>query len=146
MSTNAPAIEQHPDLAALRYRDHSGVTLVGQATAGLTFLTGLYLAISPWVTGFTGGSTLAANVAASNLVTGLALAVLALGYVTAPDRTRGLVFAAPLIGVWSILAPWAVSGGSPSDAMILNNVIVGAVAVLVGLGLTTTATRGLTHR
>jgi SPW repeat len=67
MATNAPAIEQHPDLAALRYRDLAGTTLVGQAAGGLTFRTGLYAAISPWVVGFNG----ATNLAASNLVTGL---------------------------------------------------------------------------
>src|SRR5882724_10851725 len=76
MSTNAPAIEQHPDITSLRYRDLAGTTLTGQATGGLTLLTGLYLAISPWVVGFNGQ----ANLAASNLVTGLALALLAFGF------------------------------------------------------------------
>ncbi len=129
MVTNAPGIEQHPDLAALRYRDLARTTLVGQATGGLTFLTGLYVAISPWVVGFDGVS----NLAASNLVTGLALAVLGLGFVSAADRTQGLTWLAPLVGVWTIIAPWAVTGPAPADSTIVNNVIVGAVGVLVGL-------------
>jgi hypothetical protein len=130
MTTNAPAIEQHPDIAGLRHREFANPTLVGQATAGLTVLTGLYVAISPWVVGFSG----TANLAASNLVTGLALAVLGLGFAAAADRTRGLTWLAPLVGVWTIIAPWAVEGPAPADSTILSNVIVGAVGVLVGLG------------
>ena len=137
MASNAPAIEQHPDIAALRRRGLAGPTLVGQAVGGLTFLTGLYLAISPWVVGFSGGG----NLAASNLVTGLALAVLGLGFATAADRTQGLTWLAPLVGVWTIIAPWAVTGPAPADSTILNNVIVGAVGVLVGLAALGSAMR-----
>ncbi|WP_443729310.1 SPW repeat protein [Sphaerisporangium perillae] len=56
----------------------------GQQVAGLTFLTGLYLAISPWVVGFNRFPTLTVN----NLIVGLALALLALGFGSATAGPR----------------------------------------------------------
>ncbi|WP_268895712.1 SPW repeat protein [Nocardia sp. CY41] len=47
--------------------------------------TGLYLAISPWVVGFDGLSTLTVN----NLVCGIALAMVALGFASVYGRTHG---------------------------------------------------------
>ncbi|MBF8186879.1 SPW repeat protein [Nonomuraea sp. K274] len=100
-----------------------------KAVAGLTFLTGLYLAMSPWVVGFNGFTTLAVT----DLIAGIALATLALGFAFAYGRTHGIVWITPLIGVWTIIAPWVVSGDVATTSTIWSNVVTGAVALLLGL-------------
>lgn len=127
MSTEAMRL--HPDLAELRAKyEAAAETPVAGVVAGLTFLVGLYLAISPWVVGFNGFTTLTGN----DLIVGIALAVLALGF--AHGRTHGITWVAPLLGVWTIIAPWIVSGGVATTATIWSNVVTGVVAVLLGLG------------
>jgi hypothetical protein len=60
--------------------------------------------------------------------------MLALGFASVYGRTHGIVWAAPLIGLWTILAPWVVSGNVATASTIWNNVVAGAIAVLLGLG------------
>ncbi|WP_460848069.1 SPW repeat protein [Phytohabitans suffuscus] len=102
---------------------------MAQAIEGLGFMAGLFLAISPWVLGFSDLPALAI----SNLVTGIALMVLALGFASAFERTHGVAWVAPLIGVWTILAPWLVEGPADTTTTIWNNVVVGGVCTLLGL-------------
>jgi hypothetical protein len=136
----APAIEQHPDIAALRARyDRAAETPTAQLVEGLTLLTGLYLAMSPWVVGFTDHGSLAA----SNLFSGVAVALLALGFASAYGRTHGIAWVTPVIGVWTILAPWLVSGPTADGSAVTSTVIAGALAVLLGLG---TLTMGMRRR
>ncbi|MGH3549229.1 MAG: SPW repeat protein [Pseudonocardiaceae bacterium] len=119
----------HPDIAELRAKyETAAQTPVAHAVNGLTFLAGLYLAISPWVIGFNRFPTLTVN----DLIVGVALAVLALGF-SSYDRTRGIAWAAPLIGVWTIIAPWVISGDVATTATVWSNVVAGVVAVLLGL-------------
>ena len=128
----APAIEQHPDIAALRDRyDRAAETPTAQLVEGLTLLTGLYLAMSPWVVGFTGDS---GSLTASNLFSGVAVALLALGFASAYGRTHGIAWVTPVIGAWTIVAPWLVSGPTVDNSAITSNVITGALVVLFGLG------------
>lgn len=96
----------------------------------MTFVAGLYLAISPWVVGFNEFRTLTAN----NLIVGIALAVLALGFASAYGRTHGITWVAPVLGGWTVIAPWVVNGGVATTATIVSNVVVGLIAVLLGLG------------
>jgi hypothetical protein len=129
MTMRTPSIEEHPDLATLGLRyEEAAETPTAQVVEGLTFLTGLYLAISPWVVGFTGHSSLTAN----NIFTGVALAVLALCFATMYGRSHRIAWVAPILSAWTILAPWLVSGPAPSVGAVVNNVIVG----LVGLACT----------
>ncbi|MGK8503217.1 SPW repeat protein [Nocardia asiatica] len=124
-------MSRHPDIVELREKyERASEAPDAQAVTGLLFLTGLYLAISPWVVGFNGFSTLTVN----NLICGIALAMLALGFASVYGRTHGIVWAAPLIGLWTILAPWIVSGDVDTASTIWNNVVTGALAVLLGLG------------
>ncbi|MFI5693772.1 SPW repeat protein [Kribbella sp. NPDC051586] len=125
------SMRMHPDIAELRAKyDAAAETSTAQAVDGLTFLTGLYLAISPWVVGFTGFTSLTGN----NLIVGIALALLAVGFASAYGRTHGMAWVAPLIGVWTIIAPWVVSGDVATTRTIWSNVVAGAIAVLLGLG------------
>ncbi|WP_345349834.1 SPW repeat protein [Actinoallomurus liliacearum] len=127
-----PGIEEHPDIAALRARyDRAAETTSAHMLDGLTFLSGLYLAISPWVVNFHGRtSTLTVN----NLITGIAVTLLALLFASAYGRTHGLAWVVPLIGLWTIVAPWVISGSRATTSTIINNVLTGALITLFGLG------------
>jgi hypothetical protein len=92
-------------------------------------MAGIYLAISPWVVGFSDLTTIAMN----NLITGIAVTVLALGFASAFGRTHRVVWVAPFIGAWTIITPWVVSGNVDTDTVIANNIVIGAVLVLLGL-------------
>ncbi len=123
-------MSRHPDIVELREKYERASEAPGaQAVTGLLFLTGLYIAISPWVVGFNGFSTLTGN----NLIVGIALAMLALGFASVYGRTHGIVWAAPLIGLWTIVAPWIVSGNVDTTSTIWNNVVAGAIALVLGL-------------
>ncbi|MGA8117153.1 MAG: SPW repeat protein [Actinocatenispora sp.] len=131
MADTTAGIEQHPDLVELREKyDRAAARPVAQVIDGLTFLAGLYLALSPWILGFDGLTPLAV----SNLVTGLAVAALAMGFVSAFGRVHGVAFVAPLLGVWAIVSPWVISGDMSTTTTVLSNVIVGGACVLLGLG------------
>ncbi|MGO4429678.1 SPW repeat protein, partial [Streptomyces sp. MCAF7] len=49
------------------------------------------------------------------------------------ERTHGMAWAAALLGVWAIIAPWVVSGSVATMRTIISNVIVGAVALVLAL-------------
>jgi MFS superfamily sulfate permease-like transporter len=102
-------------------------------------MAGLYLAMSPWIVGFTDLSTLAGN----DLISGVAVTLLALGLASAYGRTHGIAWVTPLIGVWTIIAPWVVSGDVSTTATVWSNVVIGAVIVILGLG---TMAPGLSRR
>jgi hypothetical protein len=124
------SMEHHPDIVEMRARyEQTASTPRAQAVQTLALLTGLYLAISPWVAGFSGLTALAI----SNLVTGLAYALLLGGLGSPYERTHGMAWAATLIGVWTIVSPWVVYGPVDTTRTIINNVVVGAVALLLGL-------------
>jgi uncharacterized membrane protein len=130
MAAPAMRIEQHPDLMGLRMRyDRVAETPVARLVDGLAILAGLFLAISPWVIGFEGLSALTVN----NLVTGLVVTVLAVGFSAAYGRMHGIAWVVPVIGAWTIVAPWLVSGGADTSTAIATNVAAGSVCLLVGL-------------
>ena len=133
-------IEEHPDIVSLRNR-YAAVSAKPMAglIEGLCLLTGLYLAISPWVVGFDNFTSLQI----SNLVTGIALAVLAMGFGSILERTHGLGWVAVAIGIWTIVAPFAVVGSADTTRTVTNNAIVGGIACLLGLA---TMAMGLMNR
>jgi hypothetical protein len=126
-------MEDHPDITELRARyERASETTSAHTVHGLTFLAGLYLAISPWVVGFHRVNSLTVN----NVLTGIAVAMIALGLASAYGRTHGIGWVAPLIGVWTIIAPWVVSGHPATTSTIWNNVVTGAVILVFGLAAT----------
>lgn len=143
MTAQTPTIEDHPDIAALRARyDRVAETPTAQLVDGLTLLTGLYLAMSPWVVGFTGDSP---GLTASNLLSGVAVALLALGFASAYGRTHGITWVTAVIGVWTIIAPWLVNGPTPDNSAIASNIIAGALCLLFGLGMASVGMRAGTR-
>ncbi|WP_053849081.1 SPW repeat protein [Streptomyces sp. NRRL B-24085] len=136
-------METHPDLIDMRRRhemaEHATTTPQAQAVETLAFLTGVYLAASPWIAGFNGLSTLAVN----NLIVGIAYALLLSGgFGRAYERTHSMAWAACALGLWTIVAPWAVAGDVSTTRSVVNNIIVGAIGLLLGLAASALAGRG----
>ncbi|WP_396928615.1 SPW repeat protein [Mycolicibacterium sp.] len=132
------SIEQHPDLLAMRARyGRAAESATVQLTLGLTLLTALYVALSPWVIGFDGSSRLAVI----DLITGAATAALALGFSSVLDRTHGLVWTLPVLGAWTIIAPWVHTGANPDASMVWSNVVAGAGIVVLGLAAAAVSAR-----
>ncbi|MFI5685290.1 SPW repeat protein [Streptomyces sp. NPDC051636] len=126
-------MESHPDILEMRERhtraERAVTTQQGQAVEALALVAGLYLAASPWIAGFNGFTTLAVN----NLITGVAYALLLSGFGQAYERTHARAWAAAMIGVWTIIAPWVVAGNVDTTRTIVSNIVVGVVALLLAL-------------
>lgn len=124
----------HPDIIEMRERhemaERSASTPKAQGMETMALLTGLYLAASPWITGFNGLSTLAVN----NLIVGIAYALLMSGgFGRAYERVHSMAWAACALSVWTIIAPWVVVGNVATTKTIINNVVIGAIGLLVAL-------------
>ena len=75
MSTVHSSIDHHPDLLALRERyERAAESMTAHGTFGLTLLTAVYLAVSPWIIGF--GET--RPLVVSDFTVGMVCAALAL--------------------------------------------------------------------
>jgi hypothetical protein len=137
-------MESHPDILEMRERhalaERAASTQQGQAVEAMSLLCGLYLAASPWIAGFNGLSTLTVN----NLITGIAYALLLSGFGHAYERTHARAWTAALLGVWTIISPWVVAGNVDTTRTVVNNVIVGVIALL--LALAASAAAGKTDR
>ncbi|GGM71514.1 SPW repeat protein [Dactylosporangium sucinum] len=124
-------LEGHPDIVELRERyDRASSMPTGYIAEGLLLLTGVYLAISPWVVGFHGTQP---NLAVNNLICGIAVAFLALAFATAYGRTHGLAFVPVVLGVWTFIAPWVIAGAYATGGSIANNIVVGVIMFALGL-------------
>jgi hypothetical protein len=130
MSTVHSSIDQHPDIVALRARyERAAESMTAQGTFGLTLLTAVYVALSPWIIGFDATTRLTVN----DLIVGITGAVLAMCFGSALDRSHGLTWTLPVLGVWLIVSPWILRDVSPTGGMIWSNVVSGAVLTFLGL-------------
>ncbi|MGW1428157.1 SPW repeat protein [Streptomyces sp. NPDC002431] len=132
----------HPDVPEMR--DRYARMLGGRDVALVdapVFLVGLYCALSPWVLHFT---TTQSALATHNLIMGIAIAALGLGFTVMPERMYGLSWAICVMGAWTILATWIV-GSSPGIGIVLSNVIVGGLTVLLGLACAGVALKSGKH-
>ncbi|MCB5165258.1 SPW repeat protein [Streptomyces bambusae] len=128
-----PTIEHHPDLAEMRTRfERATATPSAQAVETLAVVTGLYLAASPWIAGFSNLTPLAV----CNLITGAAYCLFMGGLGSAYERTHSLAWAGIAIGAWTIVSPWVITGNVDTTRSVVSNVITGAVALLLGLAMT----------
>jgi len=120
----------HPDIVEMRERYDLAASRPGmQVVDGLTLLSGLYLALSPWIVGFTDRQGITIN----NLVTGLVVAALALGFGVAFGRTHGLTWVLPLLGIWTIIAPFVIRGDQSTTGSVWSNVVIGIIITALGL-------------
>jgi SPW repeat len=123
-------------------------TPTAQSIDGLTLLAGVFLAISPWVVGF--GAN-APGLAVNNLVCGITVAVLGLGYATMYGRTHGLSWVPVPLGIWVIVAPWLIYDTHVTTGIATVNVVIGVVIALLGFLTVAMASRrrvpgGAEHR
>ncbi|MCF3142650.1 SPW repeat protein [Streptomyces platensis] len=119
----------HPDASEMQARydrvlGGRDVVLVD----GPVLLVGLYCAVSPWILHFAGAQS---ALMVHNLILGVAIALMAVGFTVAPDRMYGLSGAMCAIGVWMIISPWIV-GSSPDAGVIWNNIVIGVLTFLLG--------------
>ncbi|WP_030157605.1 SPW repeat protein [Streptomyces sp. NRRL S-244] len=126
------SIEHHPDLAEMRSRfERVTSTPAAQTVEALALITGLYLAASPWIAGFSGLSSLAIN----NLIAGVAYCLCMGGLGSAYERTHAMAWTAVAIGAWTIVAPWVIAGDVSTTRSVVSNVITGGVALLLALSM-----------
>ena len=126
-----PSIDQHPDIVALRAGyGRAAESVSAQGTFGLTMLGALYTAVSPWIVGFNATTALAVN----DLIIGIAVAGLAFGFGAALDRTHGMTWIVPVLGIWLIISPWILRDVSLSAGMIWSNVVSGGALAILGIG------------
>lgn len=138
MTTHPSSIEHHPDLAEMRTRfERVTSTPAAQAVEALALITGLYLAASPWIVGFSVLTPLAIN----NLITGLAFCLCMGGLGSAYERTHAMAWTAVALGAWTVVAPWVIAGEMDTTRTVVNNVIAGAVALCLGLAMAAMAGR-----
>ncbi|MFF0105461.1 SPW repeat protein [Streptomyces hirsutus] len=131
-------ITSHPDAPEMRARydrmlGGRDVVLVD----GPVFLLGLYCAVSPWILHYT---TSQPALVPHNLIVGIAIGLLALGFTAAPARMYGLSGAMCALGVWMIVSPWIV-GTNPDAGIVWNNIVIGALTLLLGIMCVGTASR-----
>lgn len=95
----------------------------------INFVLGLWLLISPFTLGYSG------TAATEDVVVGVLIAALAL-WRAVGDETEGMKavsWAAAILGIWTIIAPFAL-GYTGIFIAVLNDVIVGLiVAVLAAI-------------
>lgn len=121
----------HPDVSEMQARYDR--VLGGRDVAlvdGPVFLAGLYCAISPWVIGEFAAAQ--PELAIHNLIVGVAIGLMALGFTVTPARMYGMSWAMSAIGAWLIIATFVV-GDSPTVGIVLSNVILGGVVFLLGV-------------
>ncbi|MDJ0380937.1 SPW repeat protein [Streptomyces sp. G-G2] len=144
--TTHPNIETHPDLAEMRTRfERVTTTPRAQAVETLALITGLYLAASPWIAGFSGLTALAIT----NLIAGLAYCLCMGGLGSAYERTHAMAWTAVAIGAWTIVAPWVIVGEMDTTRTVVSNCVTGAVALVLALamaGMAARERRSGTHR
>ena len=129
MTTVHSSIDQHPDILALRARyDRVAESMAAQATFGLTLLTAVYVAMSPWLVGYQGSTKLTVNA----LIMGATIGFLAMSFGCALDRTHGMTWTLPVFGVWLVISPWIYAGGATAGVM-WSHVVSGVLVVVLGM-------------
>lgn len=143
------SMSDHPDIIELRNRlDRVSETPQAWTVEGLAVIAGLYVAISPWVVNFHGLNT---SLTVSDLIVGLAAAVLAGGLGSAYSHAHGMSWVLPISGAWVIASMWAIHGTTLNLGVLLSNIIAGGCLLLLGLGsmgvqMMRTPTRKPAHR
>ncbi|MCP3759879.1 SPW repeat protein [Streptomyces sp. NPDC056773] len=139
--TTQPRIEHHPDLAEMRSRfERVTSTPRAQAVEALALITGLYIAASPWIAGFSGLSSLAVN----NLIAGLAYCLCMSGLGSAYERTHAMAWTAVGLAAWTIVAPFVISGDVSTTRTMWSNILAGGIALCLALAMAGMAGRDRT--
>ncbi|MCI0384924.1 SPW repeat protein [Streptomyces sp. CNQ085] len=139
MATPTSRIEEHPDLVGMRARyAEASASPTAQGMEALTVLGGVFLLASPWIVGFSQLNALTIN----NFITGIALAVIGLTLAVAFERAYGLSMSVCVLGAWTVISPWLVTGDVSTTRTVLTNVITGGVVLLLGVALLAVGRKG----
>lgn len=113
-----------------------------QWASGINFLLGVWLVIAPWVLGYSAQD----NAVWNQVGVGVAVAIVALARVNAPDSWAPLSWVNAVLGGWLIVAPFVLEYNTTSntDPIYWNDIIVGAAILILALISTTGARRGRT--
>ncbi len=95
--------------------------------SGVTIVAGIWLILAPFVLGYADGGAPNWN----SIIVGLVVAVLALIRVGAPHRNVSASWIIVALGVWLIVAPFALNYAAFLPAL-WNDIIVGAVIIVFG--------------
>jgi hypothetical protein len=135
--TGVPALAGGPDEYAL---PRTVSDLGAEVSAVLGLLTGLWVAVSPWLITLQASGN---NAAIVNLVSGLAVAGVGAAALVSSRGFAGLQVGAALLGVWLIIAGPILSQKHPiADSMFWSNSWAGGVLIAVALaGLAAVAMR-----
>jgi hypothetical protein len=129
-TTGYAPLATHPDLMEMQLRyERAAASGPAVITDGTTLLAGLWLAVSPWVVGF---DLTAPGVRVSNLIMGVAVAVTALGLTLMPQRMVRLSWATAVIGAWVVVSQWIIQQSPSTTPIMINNVLTGAVIMVLG--------------
>ncbi len=110
----------------------------GNLASWVNVVLGAWLIIAPFVLGYISGQAYW-----NSILVGIAVGVIALIRVASPYGTQWLSWVNVALGVWLIIAPFVLN--DTVSAAYWNDVIVGAVIVLVALWSAMTATRATTN-
>ncbi len=74
------------------------------------------------------------RLAVTNVIVGIAYALLMSGgFGRAYERTHSMAWAACALSVWTIIAPWVIAGDVSTTRSVVNNIIVGVIALMLAL-------------
>jgi len=133
MSERETGMAAHPDMYEMRRRlDGATLSAPEKALIGISPLVAGYLVLSPWIVGFSNRS----NLTVSNVGAGaLYLLLVVLVLFDSLNRLAPMMVSTPLLGIWVVVSPWAVSGNAANAGTISSNVASGVVATFVGMML-----------
>jgi SPW repeat len=110
----------------------AGRSLPAQATVALGLLAGVWVAISPWFLVLQAPQ--AGNATANDLITGLAVAALAVFAISGVRGFLGLEVASLLLGIWLIISPFILAAKFSIQApMYWSNIWAGALVAVLAL-------------
>ena len=104
----------------------------------LNVIAGIWLIIAPWVLGYAHGDP-----RWNDVVFGIVVTTFALVRVSGAYRDSGLSILNALVGVWLFIAAFTIDQSSTAGA---NDVILGVVVFLLGVGSATATQRAATAR
>lgn len=139
LGSGSLSMSEHPDIKGLA-RHSDRFTSPASYLHTLALLAGAYAAISAWIVGFEDQSPLAV----ADLVVGLG--VVLLSFALLREHVPGLTAAYSLMGVWLIIAPWVVQNIDHSTAVIVSNVVVGAIIAATGAAALTVGSVRISRR
>lgn len=138
MHTSQP-VREYPDVVPMRARyECARQAPAAQITFGMLMVTGLYTALSPWLVGFS-----ADRLTAVNMIVGGTVAMLAFGFACALERTHGLTWTVPVLGIWLAGSAWALYDVSVSAQAAWSNAFAGAAITILGVVAPITTLRAL---